>query len=152
DLGRGGADTTSVPGNVSAGAGWTDVNALGVVNSAYQHLFSWNGRADSLWAQAFGVAESPTTMNGDRLNTAWVIFNNYSGPYYSAFGANDSLALDATIPAHGKPGANPGCQLGDISEPFGDAFDCLPADRQYRITHLLVNWAKALAAYEATLV
>jgi hypothetical protein len=34
DLGAAGVDTTSVPGHVSVGAGWTDVNALAVVNSA----------------------------------------------------------------------------------------------------------------------
>jgi cytochrome c peroxidase len=151
DLGRAGVDTTSVPDNVSAGAGWTDVNALGVVNAAYQRLFSWNGRADSLWAQAFAVAESPTTMNGDRLNTAWVIYQDYYAQYYSVFGASPPIALDPTIPAHGKPGAKPGCQSGDPTEPFGDAWDCLPSDTQDRLTRVLVNWAKAIAAYEATL-
>ena len=50
DLRTGGVDTTSVPGHVSVGAGWTDVNALPVVNSAYRQVVFWNGRADSLWA------------------------------------------------------------------------------------------------------
>ena len=50
DLARAGVDTTSVPGHVSVGAGWTDVNALPVVNSAYRPVVFWNGRADSLWA------------------------------------------------------------------------------------------------------
>src|SRR5262249_49581287 len=72
-LGRSGVDTASVPGNVSSGAGWTDVNALAIVNCAHQRLYSWNGRVDSLWAQAFALAENPTVMNGSRLHTAWVI-------------------------------------------------------------------------------
>ena len=33
----------------------------------------WNGRADSLWALNVLVAESPTTMNGNRLRTAHLI-------------------------------------------------------------------------------
>jgi cytochrome c peroxidase len=77
DLGRMGVDVGSIPGNVSSGAGWTDVNALSTVNSAYWHLVFWNGRADSLWALAAAVAESTTTMNGNRLHTAWVISDYY---------------------------------------------------------------------------
>jgi cytochrome c peroxidase len=87
DLGRMGVDVASNPGNVSSGAGWTDVNALSTVNSAYQHLFFWNGRADSLWSLAFIVAESGTTMNGSRLQTAHVIADaqDYRSWYDQAF-------------------------------------------------------------------
>jgi len=85
DLGRAGVDVTSTPGNVSSGAGWTDVNALSTVNSAYQHLFFWNGRADSLWGLSVVVAESPTTMNGNRLHTAWVIADNYRAQFEALF-------------------------------------------------------------------
>jgi cytochrome c peroxidase len=156
DLGRGGVDTASVPGNVSSGAGWSDVNALGIVNCAYQRLFTWNGRADSLWAQAFAVAENPTTMNGNRLRTAWVIANNYRAPYSALFGG---LALpmpllatsDPRFPPDGKPGAQMGCQGGDPTEPFGDAWDCMQQADRDAINRVLVNWAKVLAAYEATL-
>jgi cytochrome c peroxidase len=77
DLNHMGIDVASRPGNVSSGAGWTDVNSLSVVNSAYSHLVFWNGRADSLWALAAAVAESGTTMNGNRLHTAWVIADSY---------------------------------------------------------------------------
>ncbi len=156
DLGRGGVDTASVPGNVSSGAGWSDVNALGIVNCAYQRLFTWNGRADSLWAQAFAVAENPTTMNGNRLHIAWVIANKYRDQYNRLFGP---LALPmlrsatsaARFPPDGKPGAQADCQAGNPTEPFGDAWDCMAQADRDAITAVLVNWAKVLAAYEATL-
>jgi cytochrome c peroxidase len=157
DLGRAGADTASVPGNVSSGAGWTDVNALAIENCAYQQLYTWNGRADSLWAQAFAVAENPTTMNGNRLQTAWVIADNYREAYDAVFGPRGqplplpgtSAVPDPRFPLNGKPG-KVGCQPGDVTEPFGDAFDCMnPADQKL-VTGVLVNWAKALAAYETT--
>jgi cytochrome c peroxidase len=155
NLARAGADTASVPGNVSSGAGWTDVNALPLDNVAYQHLFTWNGRADSLWAQAFAVAENPVTMNGNRLNTAWVIFNDTTKllpAYNMAFGIQSPFPLlDATYPKNGKPG-NGTCDPTLTTEPFGDAYDCMTTDQQTQITRVLVNWAKALAAYEATLV
>ncbi len=159
DLGRGGVDTASVPGNVSSGAGWSDLNALGIVNCAYQRLFTWNGRADSLWAQAFAVAENPTTMNGNRLHIAWVIANNYAAPYNALFVSVGKPPLpippyetsDPRFPPDGKPGAKADCQAGDSTEPFGDAWDCMAQADRDAINRVLVNWAKVLAAYEATL-
>ena len=79
DPARGGGDTTSVPGHVSVGAGWTDVNSLTTVNSAYRQVVFWNGRIDSLWALNVVVAESATTMNGNRLALAHRIFDIYCG-------------------------------------------------------------------------
>ncbi len=170
DLARAGVDTTSVPGHVSVGAGWTDVNALPVVNSAYRPVMFWNGRADSLWALNVIVAESPTTMNGNRLRTAHQLVDRYlkSGSWTlepvllaefqqllgRPFDCTDLVAAIAdveTMPPDGKPGAQAGCQQGDPSEPFGDAFDCLTPDQQKLVTTLLVIWAKAIAAYEQRL-
>jgi len=193
ELARGGADVTSIPGNVSIGAGWTDVNSLGTINSAFHRRLFWNGRVDSQWALAVAVGESPTTMNGNRLQTAWVIADNYRDAYDAVFGpAGYPLPLtgtsadvaklvetdgaragqcrldsagncpapcvgDATscwprFPLKGKPGATADCQAGNAGEPFGDAFDCMAKDDQTAVTRVLVNWAKALAAYEAELI
>jgi hypothetical protein len=93
-------------------------------------------------------------MNGNRLNTAWVIFNDptLNAMYNETFGAQWPFPpLDATYPKNGKPG-KAGCNSTDPAEPFGDAYDCMPSDHQTQVTRVLVNWAKALAAYEATLV
>lgn len=56
------------------------------------------------------------------------------------------------FPLQGRPGAMPGCQRGSVSEPFGDAFDCMDAADQDAVTRVYVNYAKAIAAYEARLV
>ena len=56
------------------------------------------------------------------------------------------------FPLNGKPGSKPGCQPGDAKEPFGDAFDCMAKDDRDAMTQMLVNWAKAIAAYEYRLV
>jgi cytochrome c peroxidase len=142
DLQRGGADVTSVPGNVSEGAGWTDVNALPTINSAYNHLWFRNGRADSGWAVAAAVAESATTMNGNRLQTAWVIADGYRGAYEAIFGAlpmaGTSSVPDPRFPLQGKPGT--------------DAWNQMVSTDQTAINRVLVNWAKAIDAYQATLV
>jgi cytochrome c peroxidase len=107
-----GIDVTSTPGNVSSGAGWTDVNALSTVNSAYSHLVFWNGRADSLWALAVAVAESGTTMNGNRLHTAWVISDYYRADWERLFNDNG-----ASLPI--PPGFTQ-CSLNGVVQTTGD--------------------------------
>ena len=63
------------------------------------------------------------------------------------------------FPANGKPGAIPGCQAGDLAgttgpsaEPFNDAFDCMDSADKTLVNRIYVNWAKAIAAYEYTLL
>src|SRR4051812_34529526 len=198
DSGHGGADPASNPGNVSVGAGWTYNNSLTTFNSAYYLLHLWNGRADSLWAQAVADNENPLTTNGNRLHTAWLIATLYGAtspvsPTYPAVFTNDPLPFDQPFsavqalvdtsgqcvlvggecpagcravtstasgaagcwprfPLQGKPGKMAGCQSGLASEPFGDAWDCMDPADQTAVTRVLVNFGKAIAAYEATLI
>jgi cytochrome c peroxidase len=153
-LSRAGTDVESVPGNVSAGAALTDVNALPTVNAAYHPALFWNGRIDSLWGLNLVVAESDTTMNGNRLQTAHVLAERYAGPVSTVCGSDLGPSWPqqvATLPAEGKPGRTPGCQAGDAGEPAGDAYDCLSPDDQELASTLLVIWAKAIAAFEQRL-
>jgi cytochrome c peroxidase len=192
DAGHASVDPASAPGNVSVGAGWTYNNALPTFDSAFYELHLWNGRGDSLWAQAVADNENGLTTNGNRLQTAWVIADLYAAVYAGVF-ADYPLPMDGTsqavhalvgadgqcapnggacpagcrtatsattgatgcwprFPLQGKPGKVAGCQPGDATEPFGDAWDCMAAADQAAITRVLVNFGKAIAAYEATLV
>ena len=196
DPARGSIDSAPVPGNVSVGAGWTFSNALPTFNSAFYTLLTWNGRVDSLWAQAVADNENALTTNGNRLHTAWLIADLYRASYERVFAEfplpmKDTAASWQTLvvpsdmplagqcklsgttcpdncrpvmstkgdkgcwprfPLEGKPGKTMGCQSGDAAEPFGDAYDCMDAEDQRSITRVLVNFGKAIAAYETTLV
>ena len=201
DHGHGGVDPASIPGDVSVGAGWTYANSLTTFNSAYYLLHLWNGRIDSLWAQAVADNENPLTTNGNRLHTAWLINDlygagstvspNYPGvfpdpqppfggpsssvqavvvasgqcpppvngvcPTASCRGATTTATgtVDSCwplVPLQGKPGKMTGCQPGLASEPFGDAWDCMDPSVQTDVTRMLVNFGKAIAAYEGTLI
>jgi cytochrome c peroxidase len=142
---RAGADFTSTPTNtVSIGAGWYDVNGQQTVNAAYYPLLYWNGRADSLWAQAAQVSESGVSMNGTRLNTFWVIVNNYRSDYETLFKYSDyqlpPAPTVADYPLVGKPAAD-------------GSFPALATEEsRVLVTGVYTNWAKAVAAYEMTLV
>ena len=192
DAGHASVDPASAPGNVSVGAGWTYNNALPTYDSAFYELHLWNGRADSLWAQAVADNENALTTNGNRLQTAWAIADLYSAAYDKIFtdyplplsgptstvralvGADGECAPSGGVcpagcrtasspttgatgcwprfPLQGKPGKVAGCQPGDAGEPFGDAWDCMDAGDQAAVTRVLVNFGKAIGAYEGTLV
>lgn len=190
DLGNGTIDDTSSPGNVSIGAGWFDVNAQPALNAAFYQVSFWNGRVDSLWAQALAATEGGVSSNSTRLHVAWVISDLYRADFQAAFAdaplpmTGTSAALAATLgtdgqcmlangvcpdgcravgtdaspgcwprfPLQGKPGSKAGCQPGDATEPFADAWDCMDPADQAIVNRIFVNYGKAIAAYEAKMV
>jgi cytochrome c peroxidase len=119
----GGADRTSVPNEFSIGAGWFNVNAPSVINSAYWDLYFWNGRADNLWAVTIAATEAAWAYNGTRLAVMDRLRKNYQQPYLALTG--EQLPT-GDWPATGKPG-----------------------QPEFRV---FTNYAKAIAAYETTLI
>lgn len=190
DPARGGSDHTS-QAQVSIGVGAYDVSSQPSTNSAFNELWYWNGRNDSLWAQILAVTESPVSVGGTRLRVLWRLVDGFGEEYQAIFGPlpvewsladqKAVLAADgscnrgpagacpsplcleegvgtATVscrprfPFEGRPGSTAGCQRGSSTEPFGDAFDCMAAADQELVNRVYVNYAKALAAYETTLI
>lgn len=145
DPAHAGSDVTSSPRHVSIGAGWYDVNSQQTLNAARYPVLYWNGRTDSLWAQAAQVMESPVSMNGYRLKTFWVIVNLYRERYAAAQFEDAPLAeVDALATRLGTPLNWATISTTDYREQFKALS---PADQQL-ITRVHVNAAKAIAAYE----
>ncbi|MES1205705.1 MAG: cytochrome c peroxidase [Pseudomonadota bacterium] len=189
DLRQGGADTSTLPGNVSLGANWTNTNTPTVFNTAFLPLLMWAARIDSLWSQPIGVVES--VMGSNRARAAWIIASFYRADYTAVF-PEYPLPMSGTIaevlptlatdgqcrqdpdcpatcrlvrddasgasrcwprfPLDAKPGKKAGCQPGDAGEPFGDALDCMAPEDQTALKRVVVNFAKAIAAFEYRLV
>ncbi len=144
-----GSDISSIPNTVSIGAGIYDVNGQQTLNAAFFPLLYWNGRSDSLWSQAIAVNESGFSMNGTRLQTFWTIVDYYLDRYTAVFG--DPLPPRITrseFPSSGKPGAMPDC----VNERSKFPFDCMTDGDQAIVNRVFVNFGKAIAAYEYTLV
>jgi cytochrome c peroxidase len=197
DFRRGGIDSSTIPGNVSIGALWENVNASTIFNDAYRPLILWAARADSLWAQGPGSIEN--ALGSTRLRAAWTVATYYRADYEAIFtewspmpqtgtiadltaivettgplagqcklnpdcpaaagcrSVTDSTGGTATgcfprFPLDGKPGSKKGCQPGDATEPFGDAWDCMDPKDQVLNTRVVVNFAKAVAAFEGLLI
>jgi cytochrome c peroxidase len=139
NLARAGVDTESLPGNVSIGAAWADTNALPVVNAAFYGIVYWNGRADSLWAQAIASVEG-SNMNGSRLRAAWVLHEHHRDEYNRVFTSQPLPALgsraelDALVETAGIRAGQcrlaPGCPTAKgcraVSDPETGTTGCFP--------------------------
>lgn len=131
DFDRGLADGEPRARGMGVGARRTPRIAL----AAYARWQFWDGRADSLWAQALGPFENPLEFGSSRLFVVRRIAETYAGAYRAAF-PDAPLPDVASLPREGKP--------GDAS------FDGLPAPTRDDVTRVFVNVGKAVAAYEAT--
>lgn len=68
------------------GVGTTDRRTMPVAGTAYSPFLFWDGRKDSLWAQALGPLESPVEHGGTREQYAQVIARHYRDDYERIFG------------------------------------------------------------------
>jgi cytochrome c peroxidase len=99
--------------------------------------FFWDGRADSLWAQALGPLENPSETGGSRLHVAHRVRAAHGASYEAIFGPLPPLDDVSRFPPEGKPG-----------DPAHDAMT--PADQE-AVARVFVSVGKAIAAYERTL-
>ncbi len=130
--------------------GWSDhrARARGVVDgprrspsialTAHQRHWFWDGRADSLWAQATGPFENAGEYNSSRTFVARRVVDEYRDAYRAAF------------PQDALPTHNDSARWPPTAKPGEAAWDALDDDTQTEITRVFVNTAKAIAAYERT--
>ncbi|MCB9663068.1 MAG: hypothetical protein H6732_03070 [Alphaproteobacteria bacterium] len=105
--------------------------------------FFWDGRADSLWSQALGPLESAVEMGSDRVHLAHHVAAAWREPYEAIFGPLPAEL--ATLPAHARPDR-------EADHPLAVAWASLTPAQQAAATGVAVNAAKAIAAFERTLL
>lgn len=116
----------------SKGVATLDRNAPDIALASHSRWQFWDGRADTLWAQALGPIEDAKEFGGSRLFVAHRIADNYASEYAAIFGA-DPKAIGG-LPPNGKPG--------------DPAYDGLSEDDKEKVTRIFVNVGKAIAAFE----
>lgn len=104
--------------------------------SAHARSQFWDGRADSLWAQALGPLEADKEIGSSRLFVAKKVFQKYRATYEAIFGAMPPLD-DARFPDHGAPGSPEWASLSLVD--------------QESVTRVFVNVGKSIAAFERTI-
>ena len=152
-------DTRSPGQQISLAAQWTARKAPMLLESGFVSLFNWDGARDSMWRQTIGVMEGNREFNSSRLFIAEQVFQRYRGAYESIFGALPPLDDTARFPAVSPE--TTGCVIAPrgATEQYichglpgdGAEYDGLAPDDQTAVTRVMVNAAKAIAAYQRRL-
>ena len=79
---------------LARGVGVTGRRTMPIAATAYSPFLFWDGRKDSLWAQALGPLESPVEHGGNRAQYAQVIAAHYRADYERVFGPLPELHGD----------------------------------------------------------
>jgi cytochrome c peroxidase len=74
------------------GVGVTNRRTMPIAGMAHSPFLFWDGRKDSLWAQALGPLESPVEHGGSREQYARVIAAHYRPDYEAIFGAMPAIS------------------------------------------------------------
>ena len=127
---------------VSVGATKLTRNSPSLLGIASADWFYWDGRRDSLWAQALTPIETRAEMDSTRTQVARLLLTDVS--YRSVYA---SIAAGALPDSRAWP---------DAAGPFGDedekvAWQQLAANKRRDIDTVFADAGKALAAYVATL-
>ena len=77
---------------LATGVGTTARRTMPIAGMARAAFLFWDGRKDSLWAQALGPLESPVEHGGTREQYARVVAEHYRDAYERLFGSLPDLA------------------------------------------------------------
>jgi cytochrome c peroxidase len=121
---------------LATGVGTTARRTMPIAGMARSPFLFWDGRKDSLWAQALGPLESAVEHGGTRAQYAHVIADVYAREYERIFGPLPDLSR---VPRAAGPVTDR--EAAAAWEALG------PADREV-VTRVFVNAGKAIAAYE----
>jgi cytochrome c peroxidase len=77
---------------LAKGVGTTNRRTMPIAATAYAPFLFWDGRKDSLWAQALGPLESPVEHGGNRAEYAELIATHYRHEYRAVFGHKPQTA------------------------------------------------------------
>lgn len=145
-------DTRSPHKQISLAAQWGRRRAPTLLEVGSATNLNWDGRHDSLWAQAIGVMENVSEFNSGRLFVAEQVFRQHRARYEAVFGAMPALDDAARFPQLTAETA--GCEPGAVTtapcrgKPGDKAeYDGMTAEAKDAVTTVTVNTAKAMAAY-----
>jgi len=82
--------------------GITDRRTMPLAGTAHSTWLFWDGRADSLWAQALGPLEDPREHGGDRAALAQSVMQAYGDQYAAIFGAGEDEDVNRIFANTGK--------------------------------------------------
>lgn len=124
---------------LARGVGVTDRRTMPLADVAHGPWFFWDGRKDSLWAQALGPLEDAREHAGNRTAYARFVAARYGDRYQRIFGPLPDMA---GLPENASP-------LGTDTEQA--AWGRIDEAERTGIDRVFANIGKAIAAFERTI-
>lgn len=124
------------------GVGTGNRRTMPVTPAVFSPWQFWDGRADSLWAQALGPVENPAEHGFTRTEVVRVLAAYYREPYEALFGPLPDLSDEARFPIRAAPGGDDAAKA---------AWAAMSPEDQATIDRAYVNFGKSIAAFERTL-
>jgi cytochrome c peroxidase len=124
---------------VGRGVGIGSRRSMPIVGAGYSTWLFWDGRKDSLWAQALGPLEDEVEHGGNRTRHAQLLASNYRKEYEALFNAMPRLE---GLPRDAGPN-------GGTAEKA--AWAAMDARQREDVSRVFANMGKAIAAYEKSL-
>jgi cytochrome c peroxidase len=125
---------------LAQGMGQVDMRTMPLMGVAYSPWLFWDGRKDSLWAQALGPLENPVEHGGSRVQFIHLIAAHYGDEYAAIFGP---LPPVDHLPPIGGP-------IDDLAA--RTAWQSMSRADQEMVNQIFANMGKAIAAYERLLL
>lgn len=130
------------------GLGKLERHSMTLWNTAYSRWHYWDGRADTLWAQAAQPIEAANEMGSSRTKIAHLFAGDAElrRAYEAIFGPLPDLGDSTRFPADACP------VDGDADDERHIAWQSMSAEDRRTIDRIYTNITKCIAAYERKLV
>jgi len=122
------------------GVGVTDRRTMPLAGVAWSPWFFWDGRRDSLWAQALTPLEDQREHAATRSFYAHFVAENFNERYQRIFGPLPDLSV---VPKQAGP-------FGTKAEKT--AWSSMSSEQQDQVNRVFANLGKALAAFQRSIV
>lgn len=126
-------------------------NTPALWNVAHNRWFFWDGRADSLWAQAAVPIEHPDEMGFSRVDLARLVSSDAElrSAYHALFGAPPDVSDVRRFPRGARPMP---AGLRRAADPPDAAWRAMSGDDRAAVNRLFTNLTRAIAAYQRRIV
>jgi len=124
---------------LARGIATTTRKTMAIAGTGYSPWLFWDGRKDSLWAQALGPLESAVEHGGTRTQYAHAIAQHHGADFEALFGPLPPLSDGHRFPVHAGPLDDPAARA---------AWERMAGPDREAVTRTFANIGKAIAAYE----
>jgi cytochrome c peroxidase len=125
------------------GMGTTTRRSMPLIGVAYDAWFFWDGRKDSLWAQALGPIESKVEHGLSRTMSASIISKYYRDEYQEVFGGFPEIT-EENLRQNARPATDDPMAL--------KSWVLMGPESRAAVNRIYVNMGKAIGAFVRTIV